>query len=71
MNQAVIVMGTGKHASRGMDAKKARRQPSPRFFRIRLLPQVFFYQHLQKLIPVQLADQGAGPHVVGDIGGVL
>ena len=64
-------VGHGKTRQSGHGCKKARRQPSPRFFRIRSLPQVFFYQHLQKLIPVQLADQGAGPHVVGDIGGVL
>ena len=34
-------------------------------------PEILFYQFLQQLVPIQLADQGAGVVVVGDIGGVL
>ena len=33
--------------------------------------EIAFQQHLQQLIPVQLADQGAGAVVVGDVGGIL
>ena len=33
--------------------------------------QVTLHQHLQQLVPVDLADQGPGVVVVGDIGGVL
>ena len=36
-----------------------------------LLPQIIFYQHVQKLVPIQLADHGAGAQVIGDIGGIL
>ena len=36
-----------------------------------LLSQIPPHQHLQQLITVDLADECAGTHVVGDIGGVL
>ena len=50
--------------------KKARKQSvSVRFYV--LLPQIILYQHVQKLVPIQLADHGAGAHVIGDIGGIL
>ena len=35
------------------------------------MTQLFLDQHLQQLVPVQLADQGAGAHVIGNVGGVL
>ena len=35
------------------------------------VPQVLLHQLLEQLVPVQLADEGAGVVVVGDIGGVL
>ena len=37
----------------------------------RLLPQISADQHLQQLVPVDLADQGPGIVVIGDVGGVL
>ena len=33
--------------------------------------QIALYQHLQQLVPVDLADQRTGGVVVGDIGGIL
>ena len=33
--------------------------------------EIALQQHLEQLIPIQLADQRAGVVVVGDIGGVL
>ena len=33
--------------------------------------EIAFQQHLQQLVPVQLADERAGVVVVGDVGGVL
>ena len=36
-----------------------------------LLTQILPHQHLKQLVPVNLADQGPGVVVVGDIGGVL
>jgi hypothetical protein len=35
------------------------------------ISQVVLQQHLEQLIPVQPADEGAGVVVIGDIGGVL
>ena len=35
------------------------------------VPQVLLHQLLEQLVPIQLADQGAGVVVVGDIGGIL
>ena len=36
-----------------------------------LLSQIPPHQHLQQLITVDLADECAGTHVVGDIGGIF
>ena len=35
------------------------------------LVQVLAHQNLQQLVPVDLANQGAGAQMVGDIGGVF
>lgn len=35
------------------------------------VPQILLHQLLEQLVPVQLADQGPGVVVVGDIGGIL
>ena len=35
------------------------------------MEQIVLDQSLQQLVPVNLADEGAGVVVVGDIGGVL
>jgi hypothetical protein len=36
-----------------------------------LIRQILTHELLEKLVPVQLADQGPGPVVVGDVGGVF
>ena len=41
------------------------------FLSVMSVPEILLYQFLQQLVPIQLADQGAGVVVVGDIGGVL
>ena len=33
--------------------------------------QIILHQSLQQLVPIHLADEGAGGVVVGDVGGVL
>ena len=48
----------------------AERAPIVRFIGL-LVQQIILHQRLQQLVPVHLADEGAGVVVVGDIGGIL